>query len=442
MGNTLTKREIDRIYTALRPRLSLKSAGPGSGGSGTVPPHTHSADQIASNPTPLVAATNVQDAIEELDYEKLARSGEQAWLGPDSLDMNTFGIDNVDEMSMVGTAAIYDPKLIEFDPAVETLIKNLDAIEFDLAGEHTTHVEGGLHWDPLVKMLTLDVEADGSVYQAEILSVFVRVKNAVGSTIQAGRVVRMPGTYDAGVPEAYFADASMDIDDAAGVALHDIGPGSVGWICTRGLVFSPGAFAGLGGTYYLGTSNGDLTTAPDSDQKGCYTTVRIGHAVGDDDTFIVDIERVPLVRKLSDVKDVSASCGDVLVRQINPNSGCEQWTPSGLWTEVILDFGDTDPPSDMKVFTITGDPRVKSDSIITMVHSALPPQSGESPPDRDEDEAEFDCFACSCVVVPGYGPSWDFRAYIHSLRGRVVGRYRFNYTVSNPASWNCYYNPV
>jgi hypothetical protein len=60
---------------------------------------------------------------------------------------------------------------------------------------------------------------------------------------------------------------------------------------------------------------------------------------------------------------------------------------------------------------------------------------------RQEDEAEFDIFACSCIPTveqaTGNDPLSEFRVYVHSLRGRVVGEYTFNYTVSNPATWNC-----
>ena len=103
----LKRREIDRIYTALRPRLGR------SGGGGvyvpptvTIPPHTHSADQINSNASTLVAADDVQEAIEELDSEKLARSGVQPWVGPDPLDMDHFSVVNVDDADIEGTATV------------------------------------------------------------------------------------------------------------------------------------------------------------------------------------------------------------------------------------------------------------------------------------------------------------------------------------------------
>jgi hypothetical protein len=215
-------------------------------------------------------------------------------------------------------------------------VDNVGAIDFTLGPVPAhVHAEGGAHWDDGFRLPTLDVQADAGVFQIPVPSVYLRVVNLYGFTILAGRAVRITGTYSGGLQSIGLADqASYQGDDVAGVTLHDFPSGQIGWICTRGHMRSPGAFAGLGGTYYL-SSGGTLSNPPDSDQKGCYSTVRVGHAVGDDDSFIVDIERVPRVRALSDVQDVDASCGDVLVRQINPNSGCEQWTPSGLWTEVV-----------------------------------------------------------------------------------------------------------
>lgn len=317
-------------------------------------------------------------------------------------------------------------------------IDNVEAVDFNPTPAAHTHAEGGAHWDASFRLPTLDIASDSGVHQIPVPSVYVRVVNQSGLTIFGGRCVRFDGTNDGTLMLASYANNNVgsNADDVAGVSLHDIGNGEAGWVCTRGHMRVVGGFAGLGGVYFLGSSGfGDLIPEIDPSQKGCYTTVRVGYAPGNDDHFIVDIERRPLVRKLSDVADADAACGDVLVREIEQGSGCERYVPSGLWTEVVFDFGPTDAPSDMKVFTVVDDPRVKSDSIITMAPSAKPVDP------RQEDEAEFDVFACSCVVVQGV-PSSEFRAYVHSLRGKVVGQYRFQYTVSNPASWNCYYNPV
>jgi hypothetical protein len=98
----LKQREIDRIYTALRPRL-----GGGSGGGAvvaTIPAHTHSADQITSNAAGDIAADDVQEAIEEIASEKLARDGSQTVTG--DLDHDHHSIVNVHDIDVEGTATV------------------------------------------------------------------------------------------------------------------------------------------------------------------------------------------------------------------------------------------------------------------------------------------------------------------------------------------------
>lgn len=425
---TLKQREIDRIYTAIRPRLTLSSVGGGSG-AGTVPPHTHPASAISFEPAGDVAGDDVQEGMEELAEEKLARSGLQTMLG--TLQMNSFDITGIDEATFTGTAVIHDPIRIDFKTGTETLIRYLDTIEFDLASQHTTHTEGALHWNTDLDMLVEDVFATAGAHSIPLAATYVKVYNANGVQLDAGRAVVGNGYGPGGTLSITYATSETDV---SGVLLLNIADGAVGWICTRGLMFSASAWPSLGGTQYLNDAGG-YGPAPVDYEKGCRRTVRVGHALGTDDHFIVDIEVVHNVAQLSDVNAPVIACGDVLVRTVSTNSACEQWTASGLWTEVVLDFGATDVPSDMKVFSITGDPRVKLNSIITMMPSAKP-----FPP-RQEDEAEFDMFACSCIPVSEQptqddAPS-EFRAYIHSLRGRVVGQYIFNYTVSNAAAWNC-----
>jgi len=100
------KFDVDGYYNAIRPRLAHAT---GSGGSTTIPPHTHHASAIILEPEllqALVAADDVQEGIEELGAEKLARSGEQPWVGPASLDMAYFSIDNIHDADVEGTATV------------------------------------------------------------------------------------------------------------------------------------------------------------------------------------------------------------------------------------------------------------------------------------------------------------------------------------------------
>jgi hypothetical protein len=191
----------------------------------------------------------------------------------------------------------------------------------------------------------------------------------------------------------------------------------------------------------------------DKADGGTYT-IRMGYVTKQDapGVMLVDIENVPGIADLSNVAsedDITPTCGDVLVYEQHPEALATErgrWRPSGLWTEVELDFGSGNY-IDHKVFLIGPDIRVKEfGSIISMVPSARPYEGEGGLGERQEDEAEFDAFVCSCL--PFWDPDYDWgddsygagyvRAYIHSLRGAVVGKYRFNYSVSNSAGWNCH----
>jgi hypothetical protein len=412
-------------------------------GGGPPGPHTHPSEDITHVGSGYIAANDVKEAIEELDNEKLARSGAQDMLGNLDMGGNEIGdlknllftggvgaafIDAVRTIYMTGAGEVFGVKLIEFDPTEpSTLIRYLDTIEFDKNPVHSPHVEGSFHWDnsTAIKMPVADVAGD---VQLPLASVYMRVINHTGFTISAGVPVSWDGTSIFGTVSV--ARTSNDTTYFLGLTAADIANDDFGWVCVKGSV--KGSFGYLGGGYiYLdnGLPRGLTTNPPGAEQKGCTDTVRVGY-VQNDDVFFVDIDRQPALGELSDV-NVNPICGDVLVRHVNPGSGCEQWTASGLWTEVELDFGLTD--REERVFTIGPDIRVKSPSdLITMVSSSVPPTG------REEDEAEFDAFACACSIpYEDQTNEWKFRATIHSLRGPVVGSYKFNYTVSNPASWNC-----
>lgn len=100
---------IDGIYTALRPRLRNLAQGVG-GVTVVIPAHTHAASQITFDPNTdlggFIDAFDVQTGMEELDTEKLARSGAQPMLG--ALDMNHFNVDNVDNLEVETDASIGD----------------------------------------------------------------------------------------------------------------------------------------------------------------------------------------------------------------------------------------------------------------------------------------------------------------------------------------------
>lgn len=95
--------------------------------------------------------------------------------------------------------------------------------------------------------------------------------------------------------------------------------------------------------------------------------------------------------------------------------------PQVAAASVELDFGLTDRHEE--TFEFFAPWALSTSAQILMTPSAVPGTG------YDEDEAEFDTFTCACVPFEDSG-AWKIRAYIHSLRGVVVGPYRFNYTVA------------
>jgi hypothetical protein len=103
MARTKKRGDIDADYHAIRSRL--KTLGTVNVvASTTIPPHTHSAEEIGMTAAGLLAADDVQEGLEELDSEKLARDGTQTMLG--ALDMNAYSINNIDDADIEGTATI------------------------------------------------------------------------------------------------------------------------------------------------------------------------------------------------------------------------------------------------------------------------------------------------------------------------------------------------
>jgi len=180
MATVKRKFDIEGYFNALRPRMKNIA---GSGGlSTTVPPHTHHASTIVVDPEPvdaLLSADDSQEAHQELGMEKLARSGEQEWLGPDPLDMNHFSIDNIDDADIegtatvgeniqmtggVGTAIVNNVRVVHMtgdDADGEALIDGLDRVVFN-----KTDTQGVVQ-DPSVILFNEGVEADGETPQQE-----------------------------------------------------------------------------------------------------------------------------------------------------------------------------------------------------------------------------------------------------------------------------------
>jgi hypothetical protein len=90
--------DIDADYHAIRSRL--KALGSGSIVVAPLPPHGHAASDITFVPAGNLAGDDVQEVLEEIDVEKLARDGSQEMLG--SLDMDHHNVNNVLNLEVEG----------------------------------------------------------------------------------------------------------------------------------------------------------------------------------------------------------------------------------------------------------------------------------------------------------------------------------------------------
>lgn len=83
--------DIDADYHAIRARL--KSLGSTTVVTAPLPPHGHAASAITFVPAGNLAGDDVQEVLEEIDIEKLARDGSQTMLG--NLDMDHHDVNNI-----------------------------------------------------------------------------------------------------------------------------------------------------------------------------------------------------------------------------------------------------------------------------------------------------------------------------------------------------------
>lgn len=306
----LKKREIERIYTAIRPRLKLTATLAGGGSSaGTVPPHTHSADQISNEAAGDVASTDVQNAIEELAEEKLARDGHQPMTG--SLDLDGFDIENVYTLFLTGAALIDGAETIQMTGPSSSIL-SLGDIEFDLSPTHT-HTEGGLHWNdtPGIDRLALDVSDGQTLHWG---GVYVQVRNLFGSPIAAGRAVKVisQGSAPHELRVEPFDETMPFYDDLGtpllhlklGVTMHVIPDGATGWVCLRGVIDGDFGAYGGGPVYApLAGSGGLMEQTPmEVSRPACAWKTVMGIILDPSSpgTMYVDPVTIPRLTELSD----------------------------------------------------------------------------------------------------------------------------------------------
>lgn len=235
-------RDFESNYLAMRRRMqSLGTAvipAPA-----TIGAHTHHAREIVSDPFDLTAADDVQEAIEELNTEKLARSGVQPMLG--DLNMNSF------------------------------FIYEIDALKFELAPENSP-VEGALQWADTSGIERLVMTGSGGV-QMPVGGVYIKVRNDTGSTINA-RTPVIVSSSDAALNllEVERADVTMAVNSKVmvGLTMQSIANGTKGWACRLGYAGGLDFSAYSAGLQLYVDGLGTMSGSPPS--KGCGARIRMG----------------------------------------------------------------------------------------------------------------------------------------------------------------------
>jgi len=154
-----------------------------------------------------------------------------------------------------------------------------------------------------LKRLVLDV-IDGQ----ELVwgSVYLRVRNATGSTILAGRAVRITGVGpDPTLPSIELADAAdafLGEHTVCGVTMMDILDGADGWVCRLGLVRGPdfSAFGSIGVLYTGDALDGVMKRSIPG--RPCEYITKMGFLLDNANpgTMWVDPVPVPRLKDLSD----------------------------------------------------------------------------------------------------------------------------------------------
>jgi hypothetical protein len=150
------RRDIDATYNALRPRLGKISVSGGGSGSTTLPAHTHAASVITVVAAGNIAADDAQEALEELDSEKLARDGTQTMLG--DLDMNHYDIINIVDADIEGNATV-GLDIIQTGPEGSARITGNRGL--DMSGSNSA--EGVIEGPRVISMQGFEAEAEARI---------------------------------------------------------------------------------------------------------------------------------------------------------------------------------------------------------------------------------------------------------------------------------------
>jgi hypothetical protein len=305
--------DVEAIRVAMRPRMPRSSTS--STTSGVIPPHTHHLSQIVAEPetaSALLAGDDGEEQMYELGIEKLARSGEQPWLGPAPLDMAGFPIENI------------------------------DALSFELAPEKVA-VQGDLLWNPTsgIERLEMVVSGGAGIVKTPVGGVYVKVRNESGTAISAMKAVRISGATGNLLLVAATDPFALPVNDeqVLGITMQAIADDAEGWVCRKGYVgeVDTSAFA-AGDVLYLDAAGAPGDLATDVPEKGCFAWVRMARVitVGASGSLWVQPDHRPDLDELANVSigDFSSSLSgpvakatfDVPMWLPDPDGeGCDAW---------------------------------------------------------------------------------------------------------------------
>ncbi len=301
---------------------------------------------VKSQPTGNIAATTVQDAIEELEAEKQGIDTELtdiAALTPtDGLFIVGNGSDFVGESgntarTSLGVGTGDSPTLTALSLSTQLNLTPISA---------PAHTEGRVFYDDDAKTLVYyNEEADVSMNLGR--EEWIRVYNDSGSAITNGSIVYVSG-YDAtnDLPEISLADATdPNASRIAGVATHDIENGTVGYIT---------AFGRVNDLDTSGLTAGNVLWL-DPSTPGGFTTTR---PTAPNFAVVIGI-----------VVKVDMSTGSILVGSAADSGGIESVT-SEVFNGTVIEDIDVDVSSNGTTITLTVEANGGGD--LTLVFNSLP----------------------------------------------------------------------
>lgn len=242
-----------------------------------------------------------------------------------------------------------------------------------LAPGHTP-AEGCLAWDTAagLDLLLMDVLGGAGLVRVPILSAYVQVLNSSGVNIGLGVPVRISAADELEnlltIERLSTSDALND-QSAPALTAQAIADGEKGWVCRRGYVAGPDlSLFGAGQQLYV-FGTGGLSDAPPL--KGCGARIKMGVVIVADNpgSIWVDPDWRPDLDELANV-----SIGDFATKQ---TFDVPMWLPDP--SETGCDAWRDVPASRVPSVTVTTDYVATAKDVVVLVDSSAGPVDVELP---------------------------------------------------------------